>query len=63
MKDTSISNLLNAFSLPTDGAVAMKKRRFKYFIEVVINAWKRQRYWRDLPPKTEAKTPKSNISR
>ncbi len=47
MKYTSIFNLLNAFSLPTDGAVAMKKRRFKYFIGVVINAWKRQRYWRD----------------
>ena len=47
MKDTSIFNLLNAYSLPTDGAVAMKKRRFKYFIGVVINAWKRQRYWRD----------------
>ncbi len=47
MKDTSISNLLNAYSLPTDEAMAMEKRRFEFFIGVVINAWKRQRYWRD----------------
>ena len=53
MKDTSISNLLNEDSLPTDRAVATKQRRFKCFIRVVLNAWKGQHYWTDPASKTQ----------
>ncbi|KAI9699985.1 MAG: hypothetical protein M1836_002519 [Candelina mexicana] len=38
LHDNAITALLNAYDLATDGTVAMKRRRFRYFIGAVINA-------------------------
>ncbi|KAI9880290.1 MAG: hypothetical protein M1830_004409 [Pleopsidium flavum] len=36
LNDASTTRLLNAYGLGSDGTVAIKKRRFKYFIGVVM---------------------------